>query len=193
MVPTVWPPSLSWSNIKGAVSAVQTTVAFTVGVANDFGSSMLMNAGRGDAAADFPNNAAAASDGQMVGDAATVVVGAVETALGVVATAGGGTATVATGGAASSVSLPVAAGGLAAAAHGASAVTTGMQNLMAKGDSNQGSGTGRGSNNRQPDSSAGGDHSTLEVMSAKKANSRACDLRDDKNLSSTSQISTPWC
>ena len=135
MAPTDWPPRLSWNSLKGAaVSAVQSTVAFTAGVANGFGSSMLLNAGRGDAAADFPNNAAAASNGQMVGDAAAVVVGAVETVLGAVATAGGGTATVATGGAASPVSLPVAAGGLAATAHGASAVTTGMQNLMATKD-----------------------------------------------------------
>jgi hypothetical protein len=88
-----------------------------------------------------------------------MAIGLGEMVVGASIVTGGGTATVTTAGIASPVSVPVTLAGAAVAVHGASTALNGMQNLMA-GD-NQGSGTGRGKNNRTADPDAVGDHTVI--------------------------------
>jgi RHS repeat-associated protein len=104
-----------------------------------------------DGAADF-------NQGQDMGDVASVVVGAMMVEGGTGAAVGG--IAVSASGVGAVAGAPVALGGVAAAAEGTILVVSGAQSFMdQKGRVNaQGSGEGRGKNNRQPDKEATGDH-----------------------------------
>ncbi|MEQ9167578.1 MAG: RHS repeat-associated core domain-containing protein, partial [Fulvivirga sp.] len=104
------------------------------------------------------------NDGQNMGDVASIVVGASLIEGGTGAGTIGVVAAPETGG----LSLVVSGVGLAAVAEGSVLVGTGAANLTSQkgrlnteGESNQGSGQGRGKNNRQPDKEATGDHSVI--------------------------------
>ena len=95
--------------------------------------------------------------GMALGDVISVAGGLLEAAVGGTAVAGG--VTVSGTGAGAIVGVPAATGGLVIAAHGVSTAKNGLDNLLkSDGKSNQGSGEGRGKNNRKPDSEATGDH-----------------------------------
>lgn len=103
--------------------------------------------------------------GQDAGDIYSMAMGAAMIDGGSAAAVGGTAATVGTAGAASPVSVPVAATGAVVAAEGVVMTLSGTNSLLnqkgrvnAEGNNNQGSGEGRGKNNRRPDSEATGDH-----------------------------------
>jgi RHS repeat-associated protein len=103
--------------------------------------------------------------GQDAGDIYSMAMGAAMIDGGSATAVGGTAATVGTAGAASPVSVPVAATGAVVAAEGVVMTVSGTNSLLnqkgrlnAEGNRNQGSGEGRGKNNRRPDSEATGDH-----------------------------------
>lgn len=115
--------------------------------------------------------------GQYVGDAVTMVAGAVETAAGLttIAASGifGGGATLATAGAAAPVAVPVSAGGIAlgaaATAQGSFFAANAANNFgSGSGGSNSGSTggqpkkTGKAKNKLKPDPDATGDHTSIK-------------------------------
>ncbi|MBX7126478.1 MAG: hypothetical protein K1X47_12360, partial [Cyclobacteriaceae bacterium] len=116
-------------------------------------------------AATYVTDAKDFNTGQDGGDVFSIVSGIMEAETGTGLTTGGTVVTVGTGGLGSEVGVPAAATGLALTAHGAVTTLAGANNLVnqkgrlnAEGKNNQGSGEGRGKNNRKPDSDATGDH-----------------------------------
>jgi len=147
-----WPSSKQI--IRGLKNLAANTVAFVAGASNAVASNMAggFPGTRGNPN-DFGEYAGAAAAGQTAGDVISVVGGAT-------AAIGGGVAIVAeavTG--AGAVAIPATG---AVAAEGLLTAGTGLRSLMADGgENNQGSGEGRGKNNRKPDSEAKGDHSVF--------------------------------
>ena len=158
----MWPELPSWNDVKGAVSEVASGVAnFANGAINAVASNnttVMSVDGQTTLAQGFERGSGgdAYSAGQTVGDVFSVAQGVVEGALGLVATGTGGTAAVvgAPTVVVTVVGTAVAAVGVAATTHGTSTAKNGLNNLL----NAQGSGQGRGKNNRQPDSEATGDH-----------------------------------
>jgi RHS repeat-associated protein len=120
------------------------------GAINAYTSNNLLGAGRVDPdkmSGLTPSDRKAVAQGQMVGDAISVVSGVIETGIAI----GGEVFTI---GGATPVAVPLAAHGVSTTALGAKNLADGMRKANM-----QGSGEGRGSNNRKPDPEATGDHS----------------------------------
>ncbi|MBL0113107.1 MAG: hypothetical protein IPP42_20645 [Saprospiraceae bacterium] len=112
-------------------------------------------------AAQYVGNSNDFNAGQDQGDRLSTVVGSAEVASGASVIEGSAGVTVASGGIAAAVTAPAAVLGLGMTAHGIVFAKAGSENLeKQKGRiKTQGSGEGRGENNRTPDSEASGNHS----------------------------------
>jgi RHS repeat-associated protein len=173
------------------IAILQSAGAFISVIANAVGSNLMLGAGRQDPNS-FVGHEEAAAAGQKVGDAISVVAGAIETA------AGGG-ATVAASPATGGSSLVLTPATTAVAVHGIAVTTVASKNLTnpTKVDAKQ-TGEGRGSNNRKPDSEATGDHSvsnkngsTTYTKNDKNPTGFQEVKRVDKNGASHNGVKTP--
>ncbi|MBK8502530.1 MAG: hypothetical protein IPL46_10120 [Saprospiraceae bacterium] len=151
-----------WGDIvKGAKKLAAKGAVYVAGAANAIASNMTGNfPGTRGNPNDFGEFSGAASAGQTTGDIISVGIGAIEMVAAAVGLVSEGAAAPLTGGA-TALAVPATA---ALGAHGTLTAATAINNLLSgdgvvQANDNQGSGTGRGSNSRKPDSDAKGNHS----------------------------------
>ncbi len=148
----MWPDLPSWNDVKDfANGAVNAVVSNATNVYSVDGKTKLV-----DGVDRQERSSNAYNLGQKLGDAFSVAQGVVEAVVGTVTAEAGGTFAVVTSptvvGAV--VGTGVAVVGGVTAVHGMSTAKNGLSNML----NSQGSGQGRGKNNRQPDPAATGDH-----------------------------------
>ena len=123
--------------------------------------------------------------GQDIGDAVSVVIGALEFGGGATVAAGGVGVTVASGGTLSFAGVPAALGGSAMAAHGAKTGVSAVSNLVnQKGRVN----ASRSDNKLKPNPGANGDHSSIKRDPSGKTTNTATYKKNPKNPSGFDEV-----